>query len=108
MDDDKRQETYSGFMHCVNMAPAELEEWLRTDESGSVGDSDDGENTGHASGLRTVEIRRTKKADLTDDQYAHIHKVVGYALAQRPSGDIKDARWRYLLMNWGHDPLKGV
>jgi hypothetical protein len=27
-------------------------------------------------------------------------------LAQRPSGDAREAEWRYSLMNWGHDPLK--
>lgn len=37
-----------------------------------------------------------------------MRKVVGYVrrhLAQRPSGDVEDTRWRYSLMNWGHDPL---
>jgi hypothetical protein len=27
-------------------------------------------------------------------------------LAQRPSGDVRETRWRYSLMNWGHDPLE--
>jgi hypothetical protein len=29
-------------------------------------------------------------------------------LAQGPDhkSDIADSRWRYSLMNWGHDPLK--
>jgi hypothetical protein len=27
-------------------------------------------------------------------------------LAQRPAGNIEHSRWRYSLMNWGHDPLK--
>ena len=38
---------------------------------------------------------------------AHMRTVVGYIhrhLAQRPSGDVTDSRWRYSLMNWGHDP----
>ncbi|UYY58335.1 DUF3140 domain-containing protein [Sphingomonas sp. S2-65] len=38
-------------------------------------------------------------------------KVVGYVhrhLAQGPDekADIPGSRWRYSLMNWGHDPLK--
>ena len=36
-------------------------------------------------------------------------KVIGYVrrhVAQRPQGDVSDTRWRYSLMNWGHDPLK--
>ncbi len=110
MDDAKRQETYSDFYDCVNMQPKELEEWLETDNSKSVGDSDDdGESTGHKSGRRIVEIKRTNKDDLSDSQYDHMGKVVGYIhrhLAQRPDGDVKDTDWRYSLMNWGHDPLK--
>ena len=55
------------------------------------------------------EILKTKKADLSDDDYEHMRKVVGYCkrhLAQRPDGDITDTKWRYSLMNWGHDPKK--
>ncbi|MFK4005230.1 DUF3140 domain-containing protein [Qipengyuania sp. NPDC077563] len=109
MDADKKDEVYSDFYDCVNMQPKELEEWLDTEESKSVGDSDSGESTGHKSGRRIVEIKNTKKADLTDSQYDHMQKVVGYVhrhLAQEPSGDIEDSDWRYSLMNWGHDPLK--
>ena len=109
MDDDKKDEVYSNFMDAVNMAPQELEEWLDTEESKSVGDSDSGESTGHRSGRRIVEIKNTKKAELTDSQYEHMQKVVGYVnrhTAQRPSGDIEDSDWRYSLMNWGHDPMK--
>ena len=109
MDDDKKDEVYSDFMEAVNMAPKELEEWLDTDESKSVGDSDSGESTGHRSGRRIVEIKNTKKADLTDSQYEHMQKVVGYVnrhTAQKPDGDIEDSDWRYSLMNWGHDPMK--
>lgn len=109
MDDDKKDEVYSDFYDCVNMQPKELEDWLETEESKSVGDSDGGESTGHKSGRRIVEIKNTKKAELTDSQYEHMQKVVGYVHrhnAQKPSGDIEDSDWRYSLMNWGHDPLK--
>ncbi|MEB3416868.1 DUF3140 domain-containing protein [Alteriqipengyuania sp. WL0013] len=109
MDDDKKDETYDEFYDCVNMQPKELEDWLDTEESKSVGDSDGGESTGHKSGRRIVEIKHTKKADLTDSQYDHMNKVVGYIhrhLAQRPDGDVEETDWRYSLMNWGHDPLK--
>ena len=56
-----------------------------------------------------VEILETKKSDLTDDDAAHMRKVVSYVhrhQAQEPDGDVTDTRWRYSLMNWGHDPLK--
>ena len=109
MDDEKKDEVYSDFTDCVNMQPKELEEWLETEESKSVGDSDSGESTGHKSGRRIVEIKRTKKDDLTDSQYEHMQKVVGYVhrhKAQGPDGDVENSDWRYSLMNWGHDPLK--
>jgi hypothetical protein len=98
------------FDEAVNMTASELERWLETDESKSVGQSDDGgESVGHESGRRIVELLRKKKGDRTEDDQAHMRKVVGYVhrhLAQRPDGDVKDTRWRYSLMNWGHDPLK--
>ncbi|ANU07282.1 DUF3140 domain-containing protein [Paraurantiacibacter namhicola] len=109
MDNSEKDETYDEFYDCVNMQPKELEDWLETEESKSVGDSDDGESTGHKSGRRIVEIKRTNKDELTDDQYDHMNKVVGYIhrhLSQRPDGDIEDSNWRYSLKNWGHDPCK--
>ena len=51
----------------------------------------------------------SKAADLDEDDYAAMRKVVGYIhrhLKQRPGGDVTDTRWRKSLMNWGHDPLK--
>ncbi len=92
------------------MAPKELENWLQTEQSQAVGDSDSGESTGHQSGRRIVKIKRTKKADLTDSDYEHMNKVTGYIkrhTAQRPNGDVTETPWRYSLMNWGHDPLHG-
>ncbi|MEW2263102.1 DUF3140 domain-containing protein [Streptomyces sp. NPDC047853] len=109
MDGEEQKETWEGFQELVNMKPADLEKWLESDRSRDVGQHQDGgESTGHASGRRIVEIQRTKKGDLTDDDYRHMRKVVGYIrrhLAQRPSGDVQDTKWRYSLMNWGHDPL---
>ncbi len=100
------------FDEVVNMTPSELESWLETDESKEVGfkDGGGGESVGHASGRRIVEIKRTKKADRTEDDREHMAKVVAYVhrhLAQGgPKDDAAHSRWRYSLMNWGHDPLK--
>ncbi|MEU3660667.1 DUF3140 domain-containing protein [Streptomyces sp. NPDC032940] len=109
MDDGEREKTWGGFRELVNMTPAGLEKWLATEASRDAGQHrDGGESTGHASGRRIVEILRTRKADLSDDDYDHMRKVVGYVrrhLAQRPSGEVRDTRWRHSLMNWGHDPL---
>ena len=109
MSDDEKSEIYDTFTDRVNMQPKELEDWLETDESKSVGDSSGGESTGHKSGRRIVEIKRTKKADLSDDDYEHMQKVNGYIarhLAQKPKGDVADTDWCYSLKNWGHDPTK--
>ena len=109
MDQEEKDDVYDEFYDCVNMQPKELEEWLDTEESRSVGDSEGGESTGHKSGRRIVEIKRTNKDDLSDDQYDHMNKVIGYIhrhLAQKPSGDIENSDWRYSLKNWGHDPCK--
>jgi hypothetical protein len=99
------------FGRAVNMTAGELERWLATDDSQAVGQkpASGGESTGHESGRRIVGLLRTKKADLTDEDRAHMRKVVGYVKrhsAQRPKGDVTDTTWRYSLMNWGHDPLK--
>jgi hypothetical protein len=105
-DDDVRAE----FDEAVNMTVKQLEKWLETDESRSVGQKDDGgESTGHRSGRRIISLLGKRKDDLTDDDLAHMRKVNGYVkrhLAQRPDGDITDTAWRYSLMNWGHDPEK--
>ncbi|WP_106638733.1 DUF3140 domain-containing protein [Allosphingosinicella vermicomposti] len=105
-----RGEVYQSFHQLVNMAPGELEEWLETDESLKVGQKKEGatESVGHASGRRIIKILGTSKADLTDEDYAHMRKVVGYIRrhkAQEPE-NVVTSRWRYSLMNWGHDPLK--
>ncbi|MFI2630499.1 DUF3140 domain-containing protein [Streptomyces collinus] len=111
MDDEEREETWNDFRELVNMTPADLEKWLESDASQGVGQHQDGgESTGHASGRRIVAILRADKGGLTDDDYRHMRKVVGYVRrhqVQRPSGDVRDTRWRYSLMNWGHDPLGG-
>ena len=107
---DNEQRIIEEFDGAVNMTPKELEEWLQTDESKSVGQSDGGgESKGHQSGRRIVEIRRKKKSDYTDDDIDHMRRVVSYVhrhQAQKPKGDVEDSAWRRSLMNWGHDPLK--
>ena len=118
MSSDEEQ-THKEFRDAVNMTSRELEKWLATDESRSVGvtssgekktGSEGGESVGHDSGRRIVAILAKKKADLDESDYAHMRKVVGYVnrhSAQRPAKQsIEDSRWRYSLMNWGHDPLK--
>jgi hypothetical protein len=111
LDDDAKRDVRKEFGEAVNMSASALQKWLDTDESRSVGDTGgaEKESTGHAMGRQIVDLRDKHAADLDDEDYARMRKVVGYVhrhLAQRPSGDVTDTRWRYSLMNWGHDPLK--
>ena len=103
-------EAWDEWKDLVNMAPKEIEDWLQTDESKSVGDTGDASSTGRRSGERIVEIKRTDKADMDEDDWDHVRKVVGYIkrhLSQGgPADDVEHSAWRYSLMNWGHDPLK--
>jgi hypothetical protein len=102
------------FAAAVNMTAVALARWLDTEESWSVGwKGPDGKGTsesvGHRSGRRIVQILRTHAAELEPDDYAHMRKVVGYVrrhLAQRPARNVETSRWRYSLMNWGHDPCR--
>jgi hypothetical protein len=101
------------FAAAVNMTGSELKRWLATRESHAVGwkgpdGKGSGESVGHASGRRIVTILGKDSADLSGDDYAHMRKVVGYVhrhVAQEPA-NVATSRWRYSLMNWGHDPLK--
>jgi len=105
MADDEHDRIAHDFADAVNMTPAELEKWLATDEAKAVGTG-----VGHDEGERIVAIRRKKKAELTDEDYRHMAKVVGYVhrhLAQGgPAEDKETSPWRRSLMNWGHDPFK--
>lgn len=106
-----RDEIWNEWNDLVNMTPTELRTWLDTDNSKSVGDTGGaGESTGHKSGKRILTIKDTKKADLGDDDWAHMAKVVGYIKRHTAQGgpdtDTENSDWRFSLMNWGHDPLK--
>ncbi len=108
--DQERKQIRDDFYAWTNMAPGELDKWLKTEPSRSVGDkSHGGESIGHAGGRRILALKRKKKHELEDDDYRHMRKVVNYVkrhTAQRPSGDVEDTAWRYSLMNWGYDPIK--
>ena len=109
-----RERIASDFAQAVNMTAGELREWLATDTSHHVGwrgtDLMLHESIGHASGRWIVEILEKAGRDLSDDDYGQMRRVVGYMrrhFAQEPA-NIVTSRWRYSLMNWGHDPLKSI
>lgn len=118
MTDHDPKQTAKEFNDAVNMTASELKRWLASDDSRSVGMTAGGERVtspgggeavGHHMGERIVQIKATKQAALTTDDYADMRKVLGYIhrhMAQRPGGDVSGTRWRKSLMNWGHDPTK--
>ena len=106
------EEIAADFAEAVNMTAAELEAWLQTPESRKVGwkgaDGRRNESVGHSSGRRIAAILRKSRGELDAQDHAHMRKVVGFVrrhLAQRPE-NIYTSRWRYSLMNWGHDPTR--
>lgn len=110
LDDQEKKEIKKEFDEVVNMSASQIEKWLNTDESKSVGQKKDGEeeSTGHKSGERIIDILGKKAADLSDDDYAHMRKVISYVRrhsAQQPA-EAEGSNWEYSLKNWGHDPNK--
>src|SRR5262249_52672884 len=93
------------FRALVNMTARELESWLETAESKTVGqDSGDGESIGRKSGRRTLQLLRIKRAPNADD-VKHMRRVISFMrrhLARGPLRNVATSRWRYSLMNWGH------
>lgn len=103
-------EVRRNFNEVVNMTASEIRDWLETEESQKVGSKrgDSTESVGHASGRRIVEILGKTVDELTRSDLIHMRKVVGFVRrhrAQRPE-NIYTSRWRYSLMNWGHDPTR--
>lgn len=110
LDKLEQKEIYTEFNDLVNMPASTLEKWLQTEESKDAGwYSGDGESIGHKSGEKIISILHKKKDDLTEADYKHMQKVVGYIKrhsAQKPTGDLSATKWNYSLKNWGHDYSK--
>jgi hypothetical protein len=102
-------EVRATFAELVNMTPREIEQWHTTDQSKSVGqDSGDGVSVGVKAGQRTIQLLRIKRTPNADD-IKHMRRVVSFIRRlsmQAPRKNREASRWRYALMNWGHDPLK--
>ena len=103
--DADTQTIQKDFDKAVTMSASVLTKWLTTDESQSVGMKKDGndESVGHESGRKIIAILGKKQADLTDDDYAHMQKVVGYVRrhsAQKPA-EVEGSNWLYSLKKPG-------
>jgi len=110
LDDKEKKDVQNEFDEVVNMSASAIKKWLETDESKAVGQKKDGdsESIGHESGKKIIAILDKKQADLTDDDYAHMRKVISYVRrhsAQKPA-EVDGSNWLYSLKNWGHDPTK--
>ena len=111
MTPDAEKEALNAFKQAVNMTARQITAWLEMAESKEVGskETDGAESVGHRSGKQIVRILGKKAAAHTAADFTHMAKVAAYVkrhLAQRPEGDVTHTRWRYSLMNWGHDPQK--
>ena len=82
----ERRDTRDEFQSVVNMTPSALRRWLGSEQSRSVGmtaEGDkvtapgDGEAVGHHMGERILQLKGTHQADLGDDDYQAMRKVVG-------------------------------
>lgn len=91
-DDDEKQAAYEAFRDLVDLTPTELEARLEEPASKRVGHEKDTPkaSTGHRSGRRIVGLERTKRADLSDDDDAHMRKVVNY-IKRTPGRGARDA-----------------
>jgi hypothetical protein len=98
------------FQEVINMSAKDIDSCLKTPESQEVGQKKgNNESLGHESGRHIIEILDKKESEYNEDDLSQMKRVVSYVRrhsAQKPSKDIEHSRWRYSLMNWGHDPLK--
>lgn len=111
LDDSERAGVRTAFDAAVNMTTAAFDRWLDSAESRAAGwpGAEAELGAGHRWGRLILAIRRKRPDRLTHADYVHMLKVIDEVqrhLAQRPAGNIEHSRWRYSLMNWGHDPLK--
>ena len=98
------------FHALVNMDADEILAWLDGAESRAVGWTRPGEteSVGRQSGRMIAAILGLAEAALDEEDYRHMRKTIGFIRrhkAQEPA-NIVTSRWRWSLMNWGHDPLK--
>ena len=100
----------AAFCATINMDAAEIAAWLETSESRSVGFVRPGEteSVGRIAGRRIAAILAMSEEQLGDEDYRLMRKAAGFVRRHtaRPPANRVTSRWRYALMNWGHDPLR--
>ncbi len=106
----ERARIRADFHALVNMDAEEILAWLDTEQSRAVGwvRPGESESVGRQSARRIVDILGLPEVELDEEDYRHMRKTIGFIRrhkAQEPA-NIVTSRWRYSLMNWGHDPLR--
>ena len=106
----ERERIRAAFRAAVNMSADEIDDWLESEESKRVGFTRpaEHESVGRRSGRANARILRMAEFELGDEEYGHMRRVAGFVArhrAQEPVNPVT-SRWRWSLMNWGHDPLK--
>ncbi len=95
----------------MNLDAAEIAAFLDTEHSRKVGFTRPGEteSVGRQSARRIIIILGKPPGALDEADFAHMRKVIGFVRRHRPGRPMRDpcsSRWRYALMNWGHDPMR--
>lgn len=106
-----KSQIIQAFKEAVNMSSQDLQAWLQTDQSQQVGQkrANNQESIGHQSGKKIVGLLQKKEEEFSEQDFRDMQRVISYVhrhLAKPPASHIAESRWRYSLMNWGHDPLK--
>lgn len=71
MASEEKEAIYQGFKHIVNVPPPSENRNLARYRSINIGrKTDDEKYKGRKSAKKTIDIRRKKKEDLTDDAYS--------------------------------------
>jgi hypothetical protein len=96
LSSEDEQAIRAAFDSLMNLEPTELKAWMETAQSLKVGMTRCGETetVGRQSRRKILAIRAKPPEDLTDADYAHMLKVIGYYrrhLAQRPQTLAKGA-----------------
>lgn len=106
----ERDDLWDQFHAVVNMTSRELEEWLMTRSAGEESEALP-DQAGTQNGRRVLGILGKRRADLTDDDFRIMRKVLDTVSSAR-GADMEStagqANWRHRLMTLGHDPLKSL
>lgn len=108
MTQEEKETIRTAFANVVNMTPAAIEHWLETADSQRLRAPLDADASGRLTSARILALKRKRTAELTSHDYVEMWDIVtrlSSRLVQRVPDDAVHDR-RYLLMNWGHDPLR--